>query len=115
MTPAVCIGCGCDDNIGCPEGCWWLRLDRQADLGVCSNCEEHAEAWDRGDRTPHAEPIAELEARLDGAMRIPMPERAPRPKGCGVDHDWPFEDIRDSDSCRQCGMSFMRHVFTECP
>lgn len=115
MSPAVCIGCGCDDNHACPDGCWWLRVDRADAKGVCSECEAHVEAWDRGDRTPHAEPIAELEAIAAGAIRFDSPFR-PKPKdGCKGDHDWPYEDIRDSDTCRWCGMTFTRHVFTECP
>jgi hypothetical protein len=112
---ATCIGCGCDDNHACEDGCWWLRCDYVAGLGVCSQCEEHVEAWDRGDRTPRATPAAELEAIAEGALRIENPPRARRPDGCKGDHDWPFEDVRDSDSCRQCGMSFTRHIYMEMP
>lgn len=109
---AVCIGCGCDDNHACAARCWWLRLDREHQEGVCSECEEHVEAWDRGDRTPRAAPIAELEdAKL---QRVPRPEQ-PRPNAKPCKHDWPFEDVQDADQCRWCGMGFLRHVFTECP
>lgn len=113
MRPATCIGCGCDDNTACPGGCYWLRLDRAEQRGVCSECEDFIEQWDRGDHTPHATPVAELEAA--GELRIPRPEQPARPGACGLDHDWPFEDVRDSDQCRRCGMSFIRHVFTEMP
>jgi hypothetical protein len=111
---AACIGCGCDDMHACYDrgreaGCYWLRLDRKAGKGVCSECEEHVEAWDRGDRTSHAEP-AEL---IENPPRISRPEQ-PRPAGKPCPHDWPFEDVQDSDQCRWCGMSFVRHVFTEC-
>jgi len=110
---AVCIGCGCDDRHACRGGCWWLRVDYIAELGVCSECEAHVEAWDRGDRAPHAEPVA---AREDPVLsRIPTPVR-PRPVGVGpCPHDWPFEEVQDADCCRWCGMGFLRHVFTECP
>lgn len=52
---ATCIGCGCDDLHACAEEdtgnpCHWVRLDREAQLGVCSDCPEHAERWDDGDR-----------------------------------------------------------------
>lgn len=38
---------------------------------------------------------------------------APVPKPC--DHDWPDQPSMDSSRCAKCGMSFARHVFTECP
>lgn len=47
---AVCIGCGCDDMHACAEGCWWLRVDRKVQLGVCSSCEVDVPRWDAGDR-----------------------------------------------------------------
>ena len=58
---AVCIGCGCDDLHACmtqplpvalarPEPCHWLRVDRDAGLGVCSACPGSVERWDAGDR-----------------------------------------------------------------
>lgn len=136
---ATCIGCGCDDNHACVDGlesaCWWVRLDREEGLGVCSACpSEHVEAWDRGDRTSRAVPV---EIR-ENPPRIPRPEQ-PRPAsvvphsgvcreiaGAGVTirfapkhgvcpHDWPFEDVEDRDCCRWCGMSFLHHLFTEFP
>ncbi len=56
---AVCIGCGCDDMHACEEGCWWLRVDRAAQLGVCSSCAAHVSRWDAGDRTLSEESLAE--------------------------------------------------------
>lgn len=118
---AVCIGCGCDDFHSCsstwrefsPSGCWWLRVDRADGKGVCSECLEHVEAWDRGDRTPHAQPIVEIE---DQALsRVPRSEQPRLSEACGLNHDWPFVDVQDGDRCRWCGMSFVRHVFTEMP
>jgi hypothetical protein len=135
IAVASCIGCGCDDFHACEDGCHWLRVDYDEQKGVCNQCENLVEAWDRGDRTSHATPAAELEAAADGRIRIPRPEQ-PRPAGIesaacrevtrngrkvhvmpsgNCPHDWPFEDVRDSDQCRWCGMSFTRHVFTECP
>lgn len=112
---ATCIGCGCDDNHNCTDGCYWLRVDYRERKGVCSECEDHVEAWDRGDRTPHAAPIAEREDVAEGRVRTPRPEQPGKPGGCGGDHDWPFDDMQDSDQCRHCGMGFLRHVHTECP
>jgi hypothetical protein len=115
MNIATCIGCGCDDNRACEMGCYWRRVDRAENKGVCSECHEHVEAWDRGDRTPRAQPIAEIEAEMRGEIRFPRPEQPKPPDGCQRDHDWPFEDVQDDDCCRWCGMSFLRHIFTECP
>jgi hypothetical protein len=115
MTIATCIGCGCDDNHVCGEGCYWLRLDRADGKGVCSECVEHVEAWDLGDRTARATPVAEIIAEQEGVLRHHRPAQAPRPGGCNGDHDWPFEDVQDADQCRQCGMGFVRHVFMELP
>lgn len=48
---AVCLGCGCDDQHACPSICYWLRVDYDAGVGVCSECGELAERWDAGDRS----------------------------------------------------------------
>lgn len=32
--PGVCRVCGCTDEYGCPEGCWWVEPD------LCSSCVE---------------------------------------------------------------------------
>ncbi len=56
---AVCIGCGCDDMHACEEGCWWLRVDREVQLGVCSSCATHVSRWDAGDRSLSEESLAE--------------------------------------------------------
>jgi hypothetical protein len=58
---STCIGCGCDEHNACYDprtdnGCYWLRLDQDARLGVCSQCEAHVEAWDRGERIPYSGP-----------------------------------------------------------
>lgn len=115
MSVAACIGCGCDDNHACGDGCYWLRVDRAEGSGVCSECEAHVEAWDRGDRTPRATPVAEIITEQEGTLRFHRPEQPKPSTGCNRDHDWPFEDVRDSDQCRHCGISFVRHVFTEGP
>jgi len=115
---ASCIGCGCDDFHACPDGCWWLRVDYKAARGVCSRCEEHLEAWDRGDRTPRAVSAAELEREEERALeRVPsLPAPAPVLKpGERCPHYWPFFDVRDTDACRWCGMHFLRYAHTECP
>ena len=48
---AFCLECGCDDFHACPEGCWWLRVDYEMGVGVCSECAPRVDDWDRGDRT----------------------------------------------------------------
>jgi hypothetical protein len=50
---AVCIGCGCDDNHACEGGCYWLRVDYIAGVGVCSECSGHLARWLAGERGPH--------------------------------------------------------------
>lgn len=61
MKLATCIGCGCDDNHACAgdgldSGCYWVRVDRRAGLGVCSACPEtEVKRWDSGDRKPKEE------------------------------------------------------------
>lgn len=57
MTIAICIGCGCDDMHACWDDkagrpCSWERVDRKAQIGVCSVCKNLAPAWDKGDRKP---------------------------------------------------------------
>ncbi len=49
-TPAVCIGCGCDDYHACIDlelhrPCHWLVVDRKIGKGVCSSCPEELERW----------------------------------------------------------------------
>lgn len=36
----VCIRCACTDRKPCPNWCHWVRVDREAGVGVCSNCAE---------------------------------------------------------------------------
>ena len=52
---ATCIGCGCTDEQRCMIGthyrrCHWLRVDRDADIGVCSCCSSLVADWDAGVR-----------------------------------------------------------------
>ncbi|RLM24741.1 hypothetical protein BIY29_08465 [Brenneria alni] len=41
-TITTCVVCGCDDNHACVnefhEVCYWLRVNRNTGLGVCSQC-----------------------------------------------------------------------------
>jgi hypothetical protein len=112
---AVCIGCGCDDNHACEFGCYWLRLDREDRKGVCSECVDHCEAWDRGDRTSRAQSMAEIEAEmledmLATRMRKPVKEN---PGITPCPHDWPYQEIELGDHCRWCGMTFIYHTHME--
>lgn len=66
---AICIACGCDERHGCPrnlisagapeEGCFWLRFDADANVGLCSECEDLVKPWADGARTPILPLIAE--------------------------------------------------------
>lgn len=42
--PAICVGCGCTDNNACVneyrETCYWLKVNRETGMGVCSCCPE---------------------------------------------------------------------------
>lgn len=48
---AVCIGCGCSDNYACVnnEGvpCHWLKVDYKLGLGVCSECANKLDEWEK--------------------------------------------------------------------
>lgn len=39
---ATCVGCGCTDSHACTDEwhdpCYWLKVDRNTKLGVCSLC-----------------------------------------------------------------------------
>ena len=49
IAVAYCVGCGCDDLHAChPSGCSWLRIARDARIGVCSSCDFLVRAWDAG-------------------------------------------------------------------
>ena len=50
MNP-ICIGCGCTESRACPGGCSWTRIDREANIGVCSRCVRSVADWDAGQRT----------------------------------------------------------------
>jgi uncharacterized protein (DUF983 family) len=66
LTPlAHCIGCGCHDFQACESGCWWLRVDYAAAVGVCSECGTHVERWDAGDRS--AAVSSQLVGSVDGS------------------------------------------------
>ncbi len=51
--PIVCACCGCAEKSmykGADASIDWLRKDPGLGLGVCSNCPEWLDAWDRGHR-----------------------------------------------------------------
>ena len=56
----TCIGCGCKDSAACVDeisgdACHWLRIDDDAGVGVCSECEGHVARFDAGFRVPESE------------------------------------------------------------
>lgn len=64
MKRPICIGCGCDEqhacdmhHVGLYGGCWWVRFDAEARLGVCSACWDLVKAWDA---TKHHTPFLPL-------------------------------------------------------
>ena len=68
-TTATCIGCGCDDWHACcseatGQPCSWLMVDRNAGLGVCSECPDDVERWNAGDRAT-AVPVVRNESNGD--------------------------------------------------
>lgn len=46
---ATCIGCGCDDDHACMQGCGWLRVNRHIGRGVCTSCPDKLRTWDEGE------------------------------------------------------------------
>jgi len=59
----VCIGCGCDQLHACDAGCYWVRIDKVAGAGVCSECPTHVGRFDAGDRKLSTEARLELDMR----------------------------------------------------
>jgi hypothetical protein len=43
-----CVICGCTDSQACPEGCYWVSVDRDAQEGVCSTPACVAAGVERG-------------------------------------------------------------------
>lgn len=96
---AVCIGCGCDDNHACPGGCSWLRVDRDAGLGVCSNCSEAAASWDAGDRDPRVNTMARELNRILTAVNKKM-HRGSCPGARDLGECAAIDDISPNGSAR---------------
>lgn len=63
MSVTTCIGCGCDDMYACDGGCSWLRVDRGAGLGVCSECPQKVARFDAGNRALSEDARLEVEFR----------------------------------------------------
>lgn len=54
MSIATCIGCDCTDQCACVGAngpCYWLVVDYDAGVGVCSCCQSHMGRWESGDRS----------------------------------------------------------------
>jgi hypothetical protein len=43
MILRTCIGCGCDDENACRDGCHWAHEAENAPLGICSSCADEIE------------------------------------------------------------------------
>jgi len=71
---ATCIGCGCSDRHACVApvtgACFWIKVDRELGIGVCSECPERVdlfEAWQN--HAHHGEPTrrrGDAETRGEG-------------------------------------------------
>lgn len=35
---ARCLVCGCTDSFACMTGCYWVKIDRRKNTGICSVC-----------------------------------------------------------------------------
>lgn len=62
LKTATCIGCGCDVRHTGELGRFWLRLDRDRGVGVCSACDIYREPWDLAHAfgPPHLDLVAHL-------------------------------------------------------
>lgn len=65
MSIANCIGCGCNDVHACDGGCSWLRVDRVAGLGVCSECPDFVAGFDAGKRKLSTQARLEIDMRKE--------------------------------------------------
>lgn len=65
MIIRTCIGCGCDDNNACRDGCHWVHEVETAPLGICSSC------------APEIDVLDLVEADLDWALEYGEPDEAP--------------------------------------
>lgn len=59
---SFCVGCGCSDGHACVHPvtgpCWWIKVDYDLGIGVCSECPERIdlfEAWQN-----HGHKIADI-------------------------------------------------------
>jgi hypothetical protein len=62
---ATCISCGCDDLHACGAGCYWVRVDRGAGIGVCSECQRHVTRYDAGNRKLSVQARLEVDLRKE--------------------------------------------------
>lgn len=79
---ATCIGCGADQLSIDRQGRYWLRLNRDRGVGVCSACREFAAAWDAAHAfgPPHFDLIAHLHRQREFSART----FGPGPRTAGV-------------------------------
>ncbi len=51
VIEAKCLGCGCTDSRAClplvGDPCHWLRVDYKLGIGVCSECPEKIEEFEK--------------------------------------------------------------------
>ncbi len=86
---ATCVGCGCTDVSACVneltgEPCGWLRLDRSAGEGVCTECPAFVAEWDARARPAKTVTLADMgavrivpETRADAVELGPLPSDRP--------------------------------------
>ncbi len=79
LTVASCIGCGCTDLRACldalfGEPCFWIKVDRKLQIGVCSSCEHKLEEYEKRVRSlesgVRSEEVSNLEKMCAGSEAV---------------------------------------------
>ena len=78
---SVCIGCGCTDDHACVtaptlddvatgfDACFWIKVDRELGLGVCSECVDKIEEFEQRQQRLHR---VVAEVNMEQGNRVPV-------------------------------------------